>query len=838
MHGSQTLDSARAARWRRLVALGGIGALGLALAATTTPASSRSHPATPRAAASVGHSESAPADPGKIAAALIKRGVLPRSASPAQIEAAVQTYLQRKVPAAGGGRGGNVLANKRLDANEAALNAAAESSTVRGRKYGVTQTVAPSAPAFQSLDKTGKLLLIAVDFSETPFTWTDAEATENTASGPLHNGIPEPTNTFDNWVPDFTVQHYKDMLFTPGGWTIPAGRPHAGQQRPSMRDYYLEQSYGRYTVNGDAFGWFTVDKPEAYYGDDRSDTGEDNLEPGTTSDLIADAVVKINAANAIPWASYDTNNDCVIDHPLFIHAGVDQSAGGGVQGDDSIWAHSASVDVPVTGATAGCPDGIRIDNYTIMPEDGGVGVFAHEFGHDLGLPDEYDTIYSGRGESVAYWSLMSGGSWMGQPAESQPANISPYGKYALGWLKPGENLATIDSSQLGKTPQSVRLEQVERWGGAGTNNAVRVNLPDKPYYVNTPHSGTNEWFGGKADELDTTLARSVDLTGKTSASLSFWTWYDIEENWDYGFVQVSTDGGTTWTSLPIAGTSSSIDSSGMPEIAAQLPGFTGNSGGWVQKTADLSAYAGKNIQLQFRYMTDWGTTFAGFYVDDISMTANGSPVFSDDVETLDSAWAVDGWTREPGNGTKPHYYLLELRNLNHFTTPYGGTNLVNSDAALSTAYSFDAYGSTGNPDEPWWFPYQPGLLLWYRDATFTDNWIGVHPGRGFLLVVDAHNSPMLRPPTQQSGSLPWFSRVASYDAPFGLSPVSPITVGYWGRVRTYAGEVGVPTFDDGLSWWSAKAPNASVIVPQYGLTFRVMGQATDGSAAMVGFAKK
>jgi immune inhibitor A len=223
-----------------------------------------------------------------------------------------------------------------------------------------------------------------------------------------------------------------------------------------------------------------VDKPEAYYGDDRPSGGNDNNGPGTTKDLIADVVSVINSQNAINWADYDTNGDCVIDHPLFIHAGVDQSGGGGIQGNDAIWAHSSSVAQPVTDPTDACPKGLYISNYTIMPEDGGVGVFAHEFGHDLGLPDEYDTIYSGRGESVAFWSLMSSGSWIGRPAQTQPSDISIWGRMALGWVTNNtqipateRNLARINVSNLGKAPINLRLEQSVRWGGNGTINNSR-----------------------------------------------------------------------------------------------------------------------------------------------------------------------------------------------------------------------------------------------------------------------------------------------------------------------------------------------------------------------------
>jgi len=786
-----------------------------------------------------------PPDPDKIAAALIARGVISANATPAELEAAVQSYLQRKLQGGGPDRNYNPLARKNVDANEAALNAAA-SSAIRGRKLGNPVEVEPSSPQFKPLVGTDKLLLILVEFSDTPYTWTPASQLPRTAAGPLHNQIPAPDNDFDLWVPDFDTQHYEDMLFTPGGWTLPADHPYyPGQHRGSMRDYFLEQSYGQYTVEGHAYGWFTVDKPEAYYGDDRPSGGEDNLLPGLPQDLIEDAADA--AGSAIPWLDYDLTDpydldgdhnlnepDCIIDRPLFIHAGIDQSGGGGAQGDDAVWAHSASVWKQVAGPTATCPAGIFLYNYTLMPEDGGVGVFAHEFGHDLGLPDEYDTAYSGRGDSVAFWSLMSSGSWIGRPAQTQPSDMSIWGRYALGWVNP----VVTHVNSLGKDPAIVRLEQAERWGGDGTLNAIRVSLPLKYFYVNTPHSGAWEWFGGKADQIDTKLRRTVDLSGKSSATLSFWTWYDIEPLWDFGFVQVSEDGGLTWVSLPIAGTTTDHDPSAMGSIVANLPGFTGNSGGWVYKTYDLSSYAGKPIELQFRYMTDWGTTYAGFYVDDISVVADGATLFSDDVETLDPAWTAAGWMRDQGSGTKTHYYMLEWRNFTPMETPYDGTTIVNFDAGLNSAYSFDPYGSTGNPNQPWYFPYNPGLLLWYRDMTFTDNWTGFHPGGGFLLVVDAHDRPLLRPPTPKLGSLPWFTRIQSYDATFSLDKAADITLGYWGVARSYAGANAVPNFDDTHSYWNQKAPAASVRTPTYGLIFRVLGRAADGSAALIGLGRK
>ena len=136
--------------------------------------------------------------------------------------------------------------------------------------------------------------------------------------------------------------------------------------------------------------------------------------------------------------------------------------------------------------------------------------------------------------------------------------MSIWAKYVLGWVDPSDNLAVLDVNDLGKDPLVLRMEQSEFWGGSdNTINAIRISLPDKAFYVNDPDSGVLESFGGKADEIDTTLRRSVDLTGLSSAELSFWTWYEIEDNWDFGFVQVSTDGGSTWTSLPVDGTTMS-----------------------------------------------------------------------------------------------------------------------------------------------------------------------------------------------------------------------------------------------------------------------------------------
>jgi len=126
-------------------------------------------------------------------------------------------------------------------------------------------------------------------------------------------------------------------------------------------------------------------------------------------------------------------------------------------------------------------------------------------------------------------------------------------------------------------------------------------------------------WGNAGDEADNTLIRELDLTGVSNPTLSFDTKYDIEEQWDFGIVQVSTDEGKTWTSLSNANTRSDIVEEGYPKIKANVPGFTGNSGGWVSESFDLSAYAGKKVLVSFRYMTDWGTNNDGWLLANLKL---------------------------------------------------------------------------------------------------------------------------------------------------------------------------------------------------------------------------
>jgi hypothetical protein len=151
------------------------------------------------------------------------------------------------------------------------------------------------------------------------------------------------------------------------------------------------------------------------------------------------------------------------------------------------------------------------------------------------------------------------------------------------------------------------------------------------------HSGRFAYWSNRRNMLDSSLTRPLDLTALEGATLRFWTWYDIEEHFDYGYVTVSTDDGRTWETLLGKHTSSED-----PNEANYGHGYTGKSDGWLREEIDLSAYAGQTVLLRFWYISDPGLNQPGWLVDDISVPELD---FMDDAEVESGGWAQDGFVR-------------------------------------------------------------------------------------------------------------------------------------------------------------------------------------------------
>ncbi len=150
-------------------------------------------------------------------------------------------------------------------------------------------------------------------------------------------------------------------------------------------------------------------------------------------------------------------------------------------------------------------------------------------------------------------------------------------------------------------------------------------------------SGKYAFWSNKGDESDMTLTKEFDFTNVSAPiSMSFQTWYDIEENWDYLYLEVSEDG-EAWQ---IIKTPSGTDYN--PSGNAYGWGYTGATNGWIEETVDLSQYAGMKISVRFEYITDAAINGAGLLVDDISLEAAG---YNSDFESDNGGWAAEGFAR-------------------------------------------------------------------------------------------------------------------------------------------------------------------------------------------------
>jgi immune inhibitor A len=609
-----------------------------------------------------------------------------------------------------------------------------------------------------------------------------------------HNSMPAPDRTVNNtdiWVPDFDRDYYMDMLFddAPGA--------------NSMRNFYIEQSSNRYTVHGDVTDWVTVGNHLVY--DDNPDTNvwlflRDTVNEWYDQQVAAGktpAEIDAYLADFDVWDRYDYNGNGNFDEPdgyidtfQSVHAGEGEEAGGGALGAEAIWSHSWYAyygDIGITGPDFNKYGGIQVGDsdfwvgkYTIQPENGGVGVFAHEYGHDLGLPDLYD--YYGE-NGTGFWTLMSSGSWMDEGKDTignKPSHMGAWEKFQLGWLD--YEVARAGSKSVHKLgPMEFNTKQAQ---------GLFVILPQKPVteHLADPYAGSYFYFSGSANNLRNQMTKSVTLGA--GATLAAMVNFGIEVGFDYANVIVSTNGGTTWQTVPTNLSNSTVEANG-------IDGTT--SGNWVNLTADLSAYTG-NVMLGFRYTSDGGVNLAGFMVDDILIS--GLPL--DGAET-DAGWTFAGFRVTSGTEDKLYsqYYVGEYRTYKGY------------DSTLKTGPYYFGYPTM--PDKVDHFVYQDGLMINYWDTSQPDNNTGLHPGKGLLLPIDAHYQTLYRVDGAR-----WRNRIQSYDATFTLAPTDGIpNIHQAGVLSPVPSLPAVSVFDDRTMYYDPANPLGSVMNPNTGTQIRI-----------------
>lgn len=216
----------------------------------------------------------------------------------------------------------------------------------------------------------------------------------------------------------------------------------------SLRDYYLEQSYGKLDLDITVTDWISLPKPKGTYGSEGAAT------------MIYDALSQLTQSKAIDLKQFDNDGDGILDGLAVIHQGYGKEASGNTS---DIWSHSSII----YGQTF---NGITVRRYTIEPEINAknnkiqqIGVIAHEFGHALGAPDFYDTDYSSSGvefSGTGIWDLLANGAWSGDYG-SRPTGINGWQKWVWGWTEPQmleESTTISDMPSATDQPVAYRME--------------------------------------------------------------------------------------------------------------------------------------------------------------------------------------------------------------------------------------------------------------------------------------------------------------------------------------------------------------------------------------------
>ncbi|KZN45956.1 immune inhibitor A domain-containing protein [Pseudoalteromonas luteoviolacea] len=646
---------------------------------------------------------------------------------------------------------------------------------------------------------TRKVLTIMMEFADVP-----------------HNTLKPDNAPNRHYYEDYNPEHYRNMSFSKNGYSGPNG-----EKLPSMREYFLDQSGGSFDVDGEVFGWYKAKFSHPHY-------------KANTHDLIKEAVYNVLADENFNLSDYDADKDGQIDHLSIIHSTLgEESEPRHLKEDPNspynnyIWSHRHVVNQDVVNETAG--KSARVGSYVIQPIDATIGLLSHELGHDLGLPDEYDTAYSkdkfgGAGETVSSYSSMASGSWGGVIAGTKPTGYSPYAKLFLqnkfggNWIISEE----VNASDLSAQGLEVTFSQAGIKGQH--NDLIKVNLAEQTKVIFEP-------LKSQAFDLTSygTISFPQSVQGTNAATLSFDLNSILSLNDVYG-LRLRVD-------VPSAGISRVLSPSNTADLNMSSDGskIRSTNSQWTKVSYDISFLAQFEdaIFTLENYAIGGDATFVA--VDNIRVS-DGDKVLNEITSNTPEKVAFE-YAAKLSNGTIEYtpYYLLEWR------------QHVGFDASLKDA------------------GMEEGLLVWYVDPSYVieyfevpsaDNHVGAHPGEGWIGIVDADRNPVLEYETEYSSTGQWVadrnitplnSRKQIKDAAFNTLP----QLGDEGRtIRTDLANGGYlerkwmdpftnanPKFVDWDDYTNYIRPATGKKLPKLGLIFEVIDQAEDGSTASVKLSK-
>ncbi|MCX6827328.1 MAG: M6 family metalloprotease domain-containing protein [candidate division Zixibacteria bacterium] len=274
------------------------------------------------------------------------------------------------------------------------------------------------------------------------------------------------------------AQYFDTLIFT--------------DRQGTIRNYYNQVSYGQLdivTVNlpsSPGLGWVTAPQDYSYYCDGQNGIGS---YPHNCQKLCEDIVDLINPS--VDFSDYDNDGDGYVDALILVHSGQGAEYTGS---NDDIWSHQWYTSSPRS------KDGVYIWGYSIEPEywaiqgDMTCGVFCHEFGHTLGLPDLYDTDDPRDAYGVGKWSLMGYGSWNGPGGlGGSPAHLDAWSRIYLGFTNYNNVTENSNNVSIDNVEESGSIYRLWSSGGIGNQYFLVENRQRTGYDSFLPSSGLLIW---------------------------------------------------------------------------------------------------------------------------------------------------------------------------------------------------------------------------------------------------------------------------------------------------------------------------------------------------------
>ncbi|MBW7995414.1 MAG: M6 family metalloprotease domain-containing protein [Candidatus Glassbacteria bacterium] len=470
----------------------------------------------------------------------------------------------------------------------------------------------------------------------------------------------------------------------------------------SLSDYYDEISYGQFRLTGKVYGWFDLDNPQSYY--DGGDNGQGSDFPTNRSGFVRDAVAA--ADDSVDFSLYDNDgpdgnpnsgdDDGYVDGVYVVYPGLGSNQT--TYGDpDNLWPASSTLgsnefttnDISYNGGF------IKVNAWAIAPEiygrSGGVreiqpiGVFAHEFGHVLGLPDLYDRTGDLEGpdfddsEGLGNWCLMAGGSYGGDGEHAaSPTHMSAWCKLIMGWVTP----VTVEQEGQYSITQAETADNVYRlWADDHrlssyflVENRQQVGFDE---FIEGPglliyHVDEIRWYGearfSSGVNNDDESFKLVDIEAADGFT-------DMDDNVNPG------DDGDPW------------------------PGSSGNRTFNGNSTPSSRDYEGNSTGVSIENISDPGETMSAYF----------RPAVEQGYGIAYDEQGISGWGWGPGTGED--YWAGVL-----FTAGDSGS-LEALDIGFredDNTYTVEIYSSLTSPLFNGWTP--SGLLAVYDDSIETSGW--------------------------------------------------------------------------------------------------------------------